>query len=106
MVFGTKIIGFGKEDYYERGLKMGIVLWVVLGALAGWLASIIMGTNARQGAIANIVVGILGAFIGGWLMKLIGHNGVNLGSIDLYSIAVAVGGAVLLLFVYRLIVKR
>ena len=44
---------------------MSIILWIVLGALAGWIASKIVGTDAEQGAVGNIVVGILGAFLGG-----------------------------------------
>lgn len=85
---------------------MSIILWIVLGALAGWIASKIMGTDAEQGAMANIVVGILGAFIGGWIMKMLGGSGADLGTIDLYSILVAVGGAIVLLFIYRLVSRR
>lgn len=85
---------------------MGIILWILLGAFAGWVASKVVGTDAQQGAIANIVVGILGAFIGGWIMKMLGGNGADLGSIDLYSILVAIGGAIVLLFLYRLVSRR
>ena len=76
-----------------------IILWVLFGALAGWIASIIMGTNARQGAIGNIVVGILGAIIGGWIVGLFGATvtGFNLG-----SLLVAILGAIVLLFIVRL----
>ena len=53
----------------------GIILWIVIGAIAGWLGSIIMGTNARQGALMNIVVGVLGASLGGFLTRvLFGDN--------------------------------
>ena len=48
---------------------MSIIMWIIFGALAGWIASIIMKTNAEQGAIGNIIVGILGALIGGFLMQ-------------------------------------
>lgn len=85
---------------------MSIILWIVLGALAGWIASMIVGNNTSQGAIGNIIVGILGAFIGGWLMQLFGGSGTTLGTINLYSILVAIGGAVLLLFVYRAVTGR
>ncbi len=85
---------------------MSIILWIVLGALAGWIASMIMGRDHKQGAVGNIVVGILGAFVGGWVMKMLGGNGADLGTIDLYSILVAIGGAVLLLFLYRLVTKN
>ena len=79
---------------------MNILVFVLFGALAGWLASIIMGRNAQMGAIANIVVGIVGAFIGGILMNTFGAAGVT--GFNLYSIMVAVIGAVILLFVVGL----
>lgn len=85
---------------------MGIILWILLGAFAGWVASKIMGTDAEQGAVANIVVGILGAFLGGWLMNIFGGSGADLGTINLYSILVAIGGAIVLLFLYRLFTRR
>ena len=85
---------------------MGIILWIVLGALAGWIASMIVGNNESQGAVGNIVVGILGAFLGGWLMTMFGLSDASLGTINLYSLLVAIGGAVLLLLIYRAVVKR
>lgn len=85
---------------------MGIVLWILLGALAGWIASKIVGTDAEQGAVANIIVGILGAFIGGWVMNMLGGDGANLSTVNLYSILVAIGGAVILLLLYRLVARR
>ena len=72
-----------------------------MGALAGWIASIIMGTNARQGWLGNIIVGIVGAFLGGWIMSLFGQPGVA--GFDLYSVLVAIGGAVVTLFLYRML---
>ena len=54
---------------------MNIIVWIIFGALAGWIASLIAGTDARQGAVANVVVGIVGAFAGGFLMQLIGKSG-------------------------------
>ena len=83
---------------------LSIVLWIVLGALAGWIASIIMGRNASMGAIANIIVGIIGAFIGGFLMNLIGTSGVT--GFNLWSLLVAVLGAVVLLFIVGLVQGR
>ena len=85
---------------------MNIILWIVFGALAGWVASMIAGTNARQGAVANIVIGILGAFLGGWLMQQFGQSDANLGTFNLYSLLVAIGGATVLLFIYRAVTKR
>ncbi len=82
---------------------MGIVAWVVLGALAGWIASMIMGKNGEQGAIGNIVVGIIGALIGGFVFDLLGGDGVN--GFNLYSLFVAVVGACILLWIVRLIKK-
>lgn len=79
---------------------MEFVLYIIFGALVGWIASIIMGRNAEQGAIGNIVVGILGAFVGGWIMQAIGSTGVN--GFNLRSFLVALAGAVLLLFLFNL----
>ena len=76
---------------------MGIITWIIFGALAGWLASIITGRNRQMGCIANIVVGIVGAIIGGFLMSFIGGSGVT--GFNLYSFFVAVVGAVVLLVV-------
>lgn len=79
---------------------INIVLWIVFGALAGWLASIIMRTDASMGAGANIVVGIVGALIGGFIMNTLGGEGVT--GFNLWSLLVAIGGAILLLFLVRL----
>ncbi len=76
-----------------------IIMWILFGALAGWIASIVAGTNARQGAIGNIVVGLIGAFIGGFIMRSLGGPGVS--GFNFTSLLVAIGGAVLLLFVYN-----
>ncbi|MFT3894960.1 MAG: GlsB/YeaQ/YmgE family stress response membrane protein [Anaerolineales bacterium] len=80
-------------------MLMNIIFWIVLGGLAGWIASMIMGTDARMGAGANIVVGIIGAIIGGLLMNAMGGPGVT--GFNLYSILVAIGGAVILLLLVR-----
>lgn len=85
---------------------MSIITWIIMGALAGWLASLITSRNESQGAIGNIVVGILGAFIGGWLMNMFGQGGADLGTFNIYSLLVATGGAVLLLFIYGMITKN
>ncbi|MFZ1249124.1 MAG: GlsB/YeaQ/YmgE family stress response membrane protein [Candidatus Saccharimonadales bacterium] len=83
---------------------MSIIVWIIFGALAGWIASLIAGTDARQGAVANIVVGIVGAFAGGYLMQLFGKSGVN--GFNLYSLLVAIFGAVVLLWVYKMVTGR
>lgn len=78
---------------------MGIILWIVFGALVGWVASIIMKTDAEQGTILNIVVGIVGAVIGGWIMSTIGESGTT--GFNLYSFIVALLGAVVLIAVVK-----
>lgn len=83
---------------------MNILLWIIFGALAGWIASMIAGTNAEQGAIGNILVGIVGAFVGGFIMSLFGESGVT--GFSLYSLAVAIGGAVIVLFAWKAIATR
>lgn len=72
---------------------MNIILWIVFGAIVGWIASLIMKT--REGLVMNIVLGIIGAFVGGLLMNLFGQPGVT--GFDFYSIFVAVVGAVILI---------
>jgi uncharacterized membrane protein YeaQ/YmgE (transglycosylase-associated protein family) len=80
---------------------MGILSWIVLGGLAGWVASIIMKKNATMGAFANIVVGIIGAFIGGFLMNYLG--GWDITGFNLKSFLVALLGSVVLLAIINLI---
>jgi uncharacterized membrane protein YeaQ/YmgE (transglycosylase-associated protein family) len=76
---------------------MGLCSWIVMGGLAGWIASMIAGTDARMGALANILVGIVGAVVGGFFMHFIGGAGVT--GFNLYSLGVAVLGAVITLFI-------
>ena len=76
---------------------MGIIAWLIFGALAGWVASMIAGTNERMGCLLNIIVGIAGAFIGGFVYSLL--TGTEfIARFDITSFLVAVAGAVLLLF--------
>ncbi len=75
---------------------MSLLSWIVFGALVGWIASILTGSNHRQGCIANIVIGIIGAFIGGLLMGLVTGEGFDM-AFNLTSLAVAVVGALILL---------
>ncbi len=74
---------------------MGIILWIVFGALVGWVASLIMKTDAQQGAWMNIVVGVVGALLGGWIMSFLGQGGVS--GFNVYSFVVALLGAVVLI---------
>lgn len=80
---------------------MGLILWIVFGALVGWLASMIMHTDEEQGAIANIIVGMVGAIIGGGLSRWLGGSGIT--GFNLSSLVLAVVGAVVLLFFVRLL---
>lgn len=80
---------------------MNFLVWIIFGAIAGWIASIVMGRNKKMGAIANIVVGIIGAFLGGAIMNFFGYQGVT--GFDFWSFLVAVIGAVALLFVAGLL---
>ncbi|MBP9757162.1 MAG: GlsB/YeaQ/YmgE family stress response membrane protein [Candidatus Pacebacteria bacterium] len=79
---------------------MELLAFLVLGGIAGWIASLIMGTDASQGIFLNIVVGVVGAFIGGMLFNAFGTSGVT--GFNIYSLVVAVLGAVVLLFIVRL----
>jgi len=89
------------DKIYFTEVEMNFIVWIIFGAIAGWIASIIMGKNAKMGAIANIVVGIIGAFIGGWIMDTFGAQGVT--GFNLPSFIVAVVGAIVLLFVVGLV---
>jgi len=82
---------------------MGFLAWLILGALAGWIASIIMGKNSEMGAFANIIVGIVGAFIGGFVFDFFGSVGTT--GFNLWSIIVAVIGSCILLFIVNKIKK-
>lgn len=80
-------------------MVVDIVLWILFGALAGWIASMIMGTNAQMGAVGNIVVGILGALIGGFVMQML--TGVQTGGFTVGNLIVAILGAIILLAIVR-----
>ena len=79
---------------------MGIILWLVFGALVGWIASLIMHTDEDQGAIANIIIGVVGAFLGGAISSILGGPGVS--GFNFTSAIVAILGAVVLLFFIRM----
>lgn len=78
---------------------MGIILWIIFGAIAGWAASIFMGTDNNQGTMTDIIMGIIGSIVGGFLMNLIGQSGVT--GFNLYSFLVAVIGAVVVIYLAR-----
>ncbi|MCC6172022.1 MAG: GlsB/YeaQ/YmgE family stress response membrane protein [Gammaproteobacteria bacterium] len=77
---------------------MNFIIWLVVGGVVGWVASLIMRRDAQQGIILNVIVGIVGAFLGGLLISpLIGVSTINQGNISIPSILVSLGGAVILL---------
>jgi len=80
---------------------MSILLWILLGGVAGWIASLFMKTNESQGIFLNIIVGIVGASLGGFIFSFFGASGVT--GFNLYSLVVAVIGASLLLWIVRLV---
>jgi uncharacterized membrane protein YeaQ/YmgE (transglycosylase-associated protein family) len=79
---------------------MGLILYIVFGGLVGWVASLLMKTDSSQGIFLNVVVGIVGAILGSWIMSFFGEAGVT--AFNLYSFMVALIGAVVLLFIVRL----
>jgi uncharacterized membrane protein YeaQ/YmgE (transglycosylase-associated protein family) len=81
--------------------QMGWLAWLVVGGVSGWLASLVMKTNRQQGLLLDIAVGIVGAFIGGFLFNQFGSAGVT--GFNIWSVFVAFVGAVVLLGVIRLI---
>lgn len=78
---------------------IGIIVWLVVGGVVGWLASLVMRTDAQQGILLNIVVGIVGGFIGGWLLPMIG---LSVGGGWLGFLVTAFIGAVILLAIVNL----
>ena len=68
---------------------LGIIGWIIIGGLAGWIASKIMKTDAQQGILLNIIVGIVGAFLGGWILSLLGVDTDGGGVIFTFITAVA-----------------
>jgi uncharacterized membrane protein YeaQ/YmgE (transglycosylase-associated protein family) len=81
---------------------MNLIIWLLIGALVGWLASIVMRTDAQQGALLNIVVGIIGAVIGGFLL---GGPTINSSALNLTAILVSFVGAVVLLAIVNLVTR-
>ena len=81
---------------------MGFLIWLIVGGVVGWLASLIMRTDGQQGILLNVIVGIVGAFIGGWLIgPLVGAGSINSG-FSIMSLVVSLIGAVILLAIVNL----
>jgi uncharacterized membrane protein YeaQ/YmgE (transglycosylase-associated protein family) len=83
---------------------MGILSWILLGLVAGAIAKLLTPGRDPQGCIITMVIGVIGAVIGGYIAKLLGWDGVD--GFNLYSILVATGGAVLALIIYNAITGR
>lgn len=78
---------------------MSIIIWIVFGAIVGWVASMIMGS--REGLVMDIIVGIVGSLLGGWIMNFFGKGGIT--GFNLYSFLVALLGAIVLIAIVRAI---
>lgn len=85
-------------------LALGWIGWIVIGGLAGWIASKIKGTDAQQGILLNIVVGIIGGILGGWILSLFNVNVAGAGII--FSFITCLIGAVILLTIVQAVTKK
>ena len=82
---------------------MNFIIWLVIGGIIGWLASMVMRTDAQQGVILNVVVGIIGAMLGGWLISpLVGVPTINQNAFSLPAMLVSLVGAIILLGIVNL----
>jgi uncharacterized membrane protein YeaQ/YmgE (transglycosylase-associated protein family) len=83
---------------------MNILGWIILGGLAGWIASKFVGTDKGQGILGNILAGVIGGVVGGWLFDMLGGTGVT--GFNIWSFFVAVVGAVIVLIIWKAISGR
>jgi len=82
---------------------LNFIIWIILGAIIGWLASIVMHTDAGQGTLLDIIVGIVGALLAGWLLSpLFGVGTINQGDFSLPALLVSLLGAIILLAIVNL----
>jgi uncharacterized membrane protein YeaQ/YmgE (transglycosylase-associated protein family) len=83
---------------------IGFIVWLIVGGIIGWIASMVMKTDAQQGVFLNIIVGIVGAFLGGWLGSVMGIGGadINDGAFNLSSLLLSLVGAIVLLAIVNL----
>lgn len=85
---------------------MNFIIWIVIGGVLGWLASLVMKTDAQQGMFLNVVVGIVGALLGGWLLSpLFGTGTINTDDFSVLSLGVSFLGAVILLAIVNLVFR-
>lgn len=85
---------------------MGFIIWILVGALVGWIASLIMKTDGQQGSILNIVIGIVGAWVGGYLISpMLGIATINQDALSIPAILVSIVGAVIVIAIWNMIRK-
>jgi len=90
----------------NKGADMNFIIWIVIGGVLGWLASLVMKTDAQQGMFLNVVVGIVGALLGGWLLSpLFGAGTINTDDFSVLSLAVSFLGALVLLAIVNLVFR-
>jgi uncharacterized membrane protein YeaQ/YmgE (transglycosylase-associated protein family) len=83
---------------------MNFIIWIVIGGIIGWLASLVMKTDAQQGIFLNVIVGIVGALLGGWLLApLFGTGTINQNDFSLPALLVSFLGAIILLLIVNLL---
>jgi uncharacterized membrane protein YeaQ/YmgE (transglycosylase-associated protein family) len=106
----TRLFHKASDIHWSRGMSINLrrinmlfIIWIVVGGILGWLASLVMKTDAEQGMILNVVVGIVGAFLGGWLLSpLFGTGTINSDDFSVTSLLVSFLGAVILLAIVNL----
>lgn len=83
---------------------MNFIIWLAIGGLIGWLASVVMRTDGQQGILLNVVVGIVGAILGGWILSpLVGVTTINQSNFSVAGLLVSLAGAVVLLAIVNLV---
>jgi uncharacterized membrane protein YeaQ/YmgE (transglycosylase-associated protein family) len=98
MATGVQRFGFN-----HVGDPMNLIIWLIIGGVVGWLASLIMRTDGQQGIVLNVVVGIVGAFLAGWFISpMVGVGTINQNNFSLASVLVSLVGAVILLAIVNL----
>jgi uncharacterized membrane protein YeaQ/YmgE (transglycosylase-associated protein family) len=86
---------------------MNVIIWLVVGGLVGWVASKVMNTDGQQGILMNVVVGIVGALIGGWVLSpIVGASTINQGDFSIGGLFVSLVGAIVLLAIVKLVTQR
>jgi uncharacterized membrane protein YeaQ/YmgE (transglycosylase-associated protein family) len=94
----------GHINCLAEDATMNFIIWLIIGGIVGWLASMVMKTDAQQGVILNVVVGIVGALLGGWLISpLVGVGTINQDALSIPAILVSLVGAIILLAIVNLV---